>query len=166
MEAGQRIGGIARTEEYKGYRFDIGGHRFFTKVTEVANLWREVMGEDFITVLRLSRIYYRGKFYDYPLRIWNALGNLGLYETFRILISYARWKTCPYRPEDTFEQWVTNRFGRRLFNIFFRTYTEKVWGVHCLTLHAEWAAQRIKNLFGGMSVWSQGSRGIGVCSVN
>ena len=146
VEAGSRVGGIARTEEYKGYRFDIGGHRFFTKVKPVEELWHEIMGDEMIDVPRSSRIYYRGKFYDYPLSIGNALGNLGLYESARVAISFAKWKLFPSKEEDNFEQWVSNRFGGRLYWHFFRTYTEKVWGIPPTEIRADWAAQRIKDL--------------------
>lgn len=146
VEAGARVGGIARTEEYKGYRFDIGGHRFFTKVKPVEDLWHEIMGDEMIDVPRSSRIYYRGKFYDYPLSIGNALGNLGLYESVRVAVSFAKWKLLPSKQEDNFEQWVSNRFGGRLYWHFFRTYTEKVWGIPPTEIRADWAAQRIKDL--------------------
>ena len=146
VEASSLVGGIARTEQYKGYRFDIGGHRFFTKVTEVDALWKRLMGDDFIIVPRLSRIYYDSKYYDYPLKIGNTLGNLGAVESVRIGLSYIGARLRPTRTEDTFDQWVTNRFGRRLFDRFFRTYTEKVWGIPCSSIRADWAAQRIQNL--------------------
>ncbi len=146
VEAGTLVGGIARTESYKGYRFDIGGHRFFTKVGEVRDLWKRIMGDDFIRVPRLSRIYYDGKYYDYPLSITNTLRNLGPVESIRIGLSYVRWRVFPHRREDNLEQWVTNRFGQRLFNRFFKTYTEKVWGLPCSSIQADWAAQRIKDL--------------------
>ncbi len=146
LEKDSVVGGIARTVNYKGYLFDIGGHRFFTKVTLVEQMWREVLGQDLIRRSRLSRIYYRGKFFYYPLRAFNALWNLGLWETFLCVASYGKAKLFPRRPEDDFATWVTNRFGRRLFEIFFRTYTEKVWGIPCTEIQAEWAAQRIKGL--------------------
>lgn len=146
VETGSRVGGIARTEEYKGYRFDIGGHRFFTKVKPVEELWHEIMGNEMIDVPRSSRIYYRGKFYDYPLSIGNALGNLGLYESARVAVSFAKWKLVPSKEEENFEQWVSNRFGGRLYWHFFRTYTEKVWGIPPTEIRADWAAQRIKDL--------------------
>jgi protoporphyrinogen oxidase len=146
VERDDIVGGIARTVNYKGYRFDIGGHRFFTKVTAVENLWREVLGDDLITRSRLSRIYYNNKFFSYPLKPFNALAGLGLFETMRCVASYGRARLFPQKPEDDFATWVTNRFGRRLFAIFFETYTEKVWGIPCREIHAEWAAQRIKGL--------------------
>lgn len=154
FEASDLVGGISRTESHNGYRFDIGGHRFFTKVEEVEKMWHEVLGTDFITVPRLSRIYYRGKFFDYPLKIFNALKNIGAYETFRILISFTKWKVRPYRSERTFEEWVINRFGGRLYMHFFRSYTEKVWGIDPKLISADWAAQRIKNLSLPKAVWN------------
>ena len=154
FEAGEIVGGIARTESYKGYRFDIGGHRFFTKVTEVEDMWKEVMKDEFITVPRQSRIYYRGKYFDYPLRIFNALSNIGVYESARIMISYFKWRVKPHRVEDSFEEWVQNRFGGRLYMHFFRSYTQKVWGIHPQKIRADWAAQRIKNLSLVKAVWN------------
>lgn len=154
FDAGKIVGGISRTETHNGYRFDIGGHRFFTKVEEVEQMWHEVLGDDFITVPRLSRIFYRGKFFDYPLKIFNALKNIGIYETFRIIISYAKWKLRPYPVEKTFEQWVINRFGGRLYMHFFRSYTEKVWGIDPKLISADWAAQRIKNMSLVTAVWN------------
>ena len=146
LEKYSLVGGIARTEEYKGYRFDIGGHRFFTMVPEVEGLWHEWMQEDFVVRPRKSRILYRGKFFDYPLRVFNALSGLGIVESVRIVISYAIAQFFPYKEEESFEQWVVNRFGKRLYEIFFKTYTEKVWGIKCTDIRAEWAAQRIKGL--------------------
>ena len=140
------VGGLARTESYKGFSFDLGGHRFFTKSRDVQRVWQEVLGTDFIRRPRLSRIYYKRKFFYYPLKPLNALLGLGLIEAVRIVISYVWWHFFPHRYEETFEQWVTNRFGNRLFVNFFKTYTEKVWGIPCSELKAEWAAQRIKNL--------------------
>ena len=149
FEASDMVGGISRTESNNGYRFDIGGHRFFTKVKEVEEMWEEVMGDDFITVPRLSRIYYRDKFFDYPLKFINALVSIGPYEAVRIVLSYIKWQLRPYRDEQSFEQWVINRFGGRLYMHFFRSYTEKVWGISGKEIRADWAAQRIKN----MSLW-------------
>ena len=146
IEKGDKVGGIARTEAYKGFYFDMGGHRFFTKVEEVNKTWREILGDKFLHRPRLSRIYYNRKFFDYPLKPMNALAGLGLWQSILITLSYIRWQLRPYPQEETFEQWVTNRFGRRLFRIFFKAYTEKVWGISCSELKAEWAAQRIKDL--------------------
>jgi protoporphyrinogen oxidase len=146
LEADTIVGGISRTAQYKGYRFDIGGHRFFTKIEPVERLWHEILGPEFISVPRLSRIHYNGRFFDYPLKPANALRGLGAINSLRIVLSYLKWHYRPYPVEETFEQWVTNRFGRRLYEIFFRTYTEKVWGIPCTEIRAEWAAQRIQGL--------------------
>ena len=129
LEKQDKVGGLARTENYKGFSFDVGGHRFFTKVEEVKKMWREILGVDFLHRPRLSRIYYKKKFFYYPLKPFNALKGLGFTESALIILSYLRWQLFPYRREDTFEQWVTNRFGKRLFLTFFKTYTEKVWGI-------------------------------------
>jgi protoporphyrinogen oxidase len=154
LEASKLVGGIARTESYKGYRFDIGGHRFFTKVKPVEKLWREICGDDFVTRPRMSRIYYRGKYYNYPLKPLNALANLGPKETVHIVLSYLRWQIWPHSEEVNLEQWVTNRFGGRLFYHFFKTYTEKVWGIPCTEIRADWAAQRIKNNSLKKTIWN------------
>ncbi|MFB0546299.1 MAG: NAD(P)/FAD-dependent oxidoreductase [Anaerolineae bacterium] len=146
LEQADKVGGLARTETYKGYRFDIGGHRFYTKVEEVQRLWQEVLGEDFLKVPRLSRIYYQGRFFNYPLDFFNALSNLGIVESLLILLSYFKARLWPYREEETFQQWMINRFGQRLFKTFFQTYTEKVWGIPCHMIQADWAAQRIRGL--------------------
>src|SRR6266852_4960891 len=146
LEKQSLVGGLARTESYKGFLFDMGGHRFFTKVEEVQKMWHELLGGEFLRRPRLSRIYYNGKFFFYPLKPLNALLGLGFWQSVLIVFSYIRWQLFPYQREDTFEQWVTNRFGRRLFLTFFKTYTEKVWGISCSELKAEWAAQRIKDL--------------------
>ena len=140
------VGGIARTVEHKGYRFDIGGHRFFSKVPLINEWWTKILGDDFQPRSRLSRIHYNGKFFDYPLRPINALRGLGPVEAIRIIASYVRARTFPMPEEKSFEEWVCNRFGRRLFEIFFKTYTEKVWGRKCSEIGADWASQRIKNL--------------------
>jgi protoporphyrinogen oxidase len=154
LEAGPLVGGIARTESHNGYRFDIGGHRFFTKVPEVEAMWHEVMGDDFIKVPRLSRIYYRGRYFNYPLKLFNALGNLGPYEAMRIMLSYLKWQVRPNKKEESFEDWVINRFGGRLYLHFFRSYTHKVWGIPPNQIQADWAAQRIKNLSLMKAVWN------------
>ena len=146
FEKGDTVGGIARTESYKGYHFDVGGHRFFTKIEKVDELWREVLDEEFIKVRRMSRIYYNGRFYHYPLRAFNALSNLGILESVLIILSYLSSQVWPYPKEETFEHWVSNRFGKRLYETFFKTYTEKVWGIPCNQILADWAAQRIKGL--------------------
>ncbi|MFH0944591.1 MAG: FAD-dependent oxidoreductase, partial [Planctomycetota bacterium] len=140
------VGGIARTVNYKGYRFDIGGHRFFTKIDEVNKIWHEILEHEFITRPRLSRIYYRNKFFSYPLKPFEALAKIGLKDTFHVGFSYLFAQLFPSREETNFEQWVSNRFGRKLYSMFFKTYTEKVWGIPCKEIQAEWAAQRIRGL--------------------
>jgi protoporphyrinogen oxidase len=139
-------GGISRTEEYKGYRFDIGGHRFFSKSAEVEQLWDEILPEPMLERPRKSRILYQGKFYSYPIRPFEALANLGPFEAARCVASYARARLWPVKPVRSFQDWVTNAFGNRLFSIFFKTYTEKVWGMDCREISADWAAQRIRGL--------------------
>ncbi len=150
LEKENKVGGISRTETYKDYRFDIGGHRFFTKVEAVKQFWYEIMGDEFIKVPRLSRIYYSGKFFDYPLSLMNTLSNLGIRQSFFILLSYLKAKLKarlnPDQEPETFEDWVTDRFGARLYRIFFKTYTEKVWGIPCNKIRADWAAQRIQGM--------------------
>jgi len=146
LEKGHTVGGIARTEHFKGFHFDMGGHRFFTKAPRVQRMWQEVLGDDFLRRPRLSRIYYKGRYFDYPLKPFNVLGGLGYLESVKLGLSYLRWRVMPYPEESSFKEWVTNRFGRRLFRTFFKSYTEKVWGIPCTELKAEWAAQRIKDL--------------------
>ncbi|MCZ6728035.1 MAG: NAD(P)/FAD-dependent oxidoreductase [Acidobacteria bacterium] len=146
FESSPWVGGLSRTVSYKGYRFDIGGHRFFSKLPEIEALWSEMLGEDFLERPRMSRIHYNGKFFDYPLRPLNALRGLGVWESMRVTASYVASRISPYPEEENFAQWVSNRFGRRLFEIFFETYTEKVWGIPCSEISADWAAQRIKDL--------------------
>jgi len=146
LEADTQVGGLARTLNYKGYLFDIGGHRFFSKWDEVNQIWDQILGGKFMERPRLSRIYYTKRFFVYPLEVRNALTGLGPIESIRILASYVKSQLRPAPKEENFEEWVSNRFGRRLYEIFFKTYTEKVWGVPCTTIRAEWAAQRIKGL--------------------
>jgi len=146
LEKDQVVGGISRTVNYKNYLFDIGGHRFFTKSKAADAMWKEVLSTDLLHRKRLSRIYYNKKFFFYPLRPLNALNGLGIWNSSMILLSYLYAHMSPYKNEDTFEQWVSNRFGKRLYNTFFKTYTEKVWGIPCSEIRAEWAAQRIKGL--------------------
>lgn len=140
----QYVGGLARTVQYRGFRFDIGGHRFFSKNPEIEHLWEEICGEDFIRRDRISRILYRGILFNYPLKVSNVLRGLGLFESATCILNYLRYSVFPIRPERSFEDWVSNRFGRRLFEIFFCTYTEKVWGIPCSQLSTDWASQRIK----------------------
>ena len=150
LEQADKVGGISRTETYKGYRFDIGGHRFFTKVGEVQQIWKEILGDEFIQVPRLSRIYYQGKFFDYPLSIMSTLSNLGVVDSSLSILSYlkskAKGKLNPSPEAENLEDWVIERFGDRLYRTFFKSYTEKVWGIPCNQIQAEWAAQRIKGL--------------------
>ena len=146
LESTDQVGGIARTEIRDGYRFDLGGHRFFTKVKEVDDLWHEIMKEEFLKRPRQSRIYWRRKFLDYPLQGMDVIKKLGPWELFLCGMSYLWAAIKPKGREDTFEEWVSNRFGKRLFNHFFKAYTEKVWGVSTSEIRAEWAAQRIKGL--------------------
>jgi len=146
LEADRQVGGLSRTVNYQGYRFDIGGHRFFTKVPLINELWKEMLGEDFLLRPRLSRIHYDGHFFDYPLKATNALAGLGPIEALLVGMSFGKAKLFPHAEETNLEQWVANRFGHRLYEIFFKTYTEKVWGIPCNEISADWAAQRIKNL--------------------
>lgn len=146
FEKDQLVGGISRTANYKNYYFDIGGHRFFTKIKAVNEMWKEVLGDDFLPRKRLSRIYFNKKFFYYPLRPFNVLFKLGFWNSFLILVSYLYARMFSLKEERTLEQWVSNRFGKRLYTTFFKTYTEKVWGVPCSEIGAEWAAQRIKGL--------------------
>jgi protoporphyrinogen oxidase len=140
------VGGISRTAHYKDYRFDIGGHRFFSKSDEVTQWWKRRLPDDFIKVRRMSRIFYRGTFFDYPLKAFNALSGLGIFTSAACMLSYGWARLFPTTPEKSFADWVSNRFGKKLFNIFFKTYTEKVWGIPCDQISADWAAQRIKGL--------------------
>jgi protoporphyrinogen oxidase len=146
FEAEDQVGGLAKTEVRDGYRFDLGGHRFFTKSKEVEDLWHEVMREEFLERPRMSRIYWNRKFLDYPLQGTDVIKKLGPVELTRSLFSYLWAAVKPKGNEDNFEQWVSNRFGKRLYSHFFKSYTEKVWGVPADEIRAEWAAQRIKGL--------------------
>jgi protoporphyrinogen oxidase len=147
LEGTDQVGGISRTVERDGWRFDIGGHRFFTKVQEVEDLWHEILpDEDFLLRPRMSRIFYRGKYYDYPIKARNALQNLGPIEAARCMASYAWARVNRPKNQDKFAGWVTARFGKRLYGHFFKSYTEKVWGMPADELPSDWAAQRIKNL--------------------
>ena len=147
LEADNIVGGISRTVERDGWRFDIGGHRFFTKVPEVEALWHEILpDEDFLLRPRLSRIFYQGKYFDYPLKAMNALKNLGFVEAVLCVLSYAWARVRPPKDQTNYEGWLVARFGWRLYRTFFKTYTEKVWGVPVSSMPADWAAQRIKNL--------------------
>ena len=140
------VGGISRTESYKGYHFDIGGHRFFSKSKEVEDFWTEILTDDMMERPRSSRIYYNKQFFSYPLMAMEALRKLGLWQSGLCVLSYLKARLFPIRNAANFEDWVSNQFGKRLFNIFFKTYTEKVWGISCKEISADWAAQRIKGL--------------------
>ncbi len=138
--------------QYRGFRFDIGGHRFFSKAKEIEDLWQEILGDDLIDVPRSSRIFYNRRFFAYPLKPWDAITKMGIAETIRCVLSYGKAKMFPVPQPDNFEDWVSNQFGRRLFEIFFKTYTEKVWGMKCKEISADWAAQRIKGLSLGEAI--------------
>ena len=146
LEAEDQVGGLAKTVERDGYRFDLGGHRFFTKALEVDNLWHEVLGDEFLRRPRMSRIYWNNRYLDYPLRGPDVIRKLGPVELTRCMASYLVAAARPKGAEESLEEWVTNRFGRRLFELFFKSYNEKVWGVPASEIRAEWAAQRIKGL--------------------
>jgi protoporphyrinogen oxidase len=160
------VGGISRTVRYKtavgGFHFDIGGHRFFSKSREVVDLWNEILPDDFIDRPRLSRIYYNRKYYAYPLKAFEALRNLGVFTSALCMASYAWAKATPITPARNFHQWVRNQFGEKLFSIFFKTYTEKVWGMACDEISADWAAQRIKGLSLGAAVIDGLKRSLGL----
>ncbi len=140
------VGGISRTVQYNGFSFDIGGHRFFSKSQEVEDFWTEILPNDMLERPRSSRIYYRREYFAYPLKAMQALWQLGIFESIRCMLSYAKARMFPVRNPSNFQDWVSNQFGSRLFNIFFKTYTEKVWGMDCREISADWAAQRIKGL--------------------
>lgn len=144
LERDQVVGGLAKTTEYKGCRYDIGPHHFITTEKKVEAWWKELMGDDFYPHKRFTRIYYNRHFFYYPLRPLNALLGLNVFESLRCVISYLRVQLFPYKPAKSFQEYVTNKFGYRLFSIFFKTYTEKVWGIKCTQISTEWAAQRIK----------------------
>ncbi len=150
------VGGISRTVEHEGYRFDIGGHRFFSKSQAVVDLWTELLPAGFIQRPRMSRIYYEGKVYSYPLRAFEALRNLGVLRSAACMASYLKARLVPIREVRSFEDWTSNQFGKNLYAIFFKTYTEKVWGMPCNEMSADWAAQRIK----GLSLWGAVTDGL------
>ncbi len=157
LEASDAVGGLARTEVRGGYRFDLGGHRFFTKSPEVESLWLELLGSELLLRPRLSRIHWNGRFIDYPLRAGDVVRKVGPLELVRCASSYAAARLRRRPPAETFEEWVVQRFGRRLFELFFRSYTEKVWGVPTSQIRAEWAAQRIR----GLSLWEAARTALG-----
>lgn len=144
------VGGISRTVNYKGFLFDIGGHRFFSKSAEINKLWQDLLPDDFLDRPRLSRIYYKGTFFSYPLDALEAVRKLGVIESTLCLLSFLKAKLAPVKAPKSFHEWVSNAFGERLFNIFFKTYTEKVWGMSCDEISADWASQRIR----GLNLWA------------
>jgi protoporphyrinogen oxidase len=152
FEADGSVGGIAKTIEFNGYRFDLGGHRFFTKLQPIQQLWEEMLGEEFLTRPRLSRIYYDGKYFAYPITAKDVVARLGVWESMRCTLSYLWSSRHRNDHAETFEEWVTTRFGRRLYEAFFRSYTEKVWGIPGTEIRALWAAQRIRNFSLGRAI--------------
>jgi len=158
----RHVGGISRTVEHDGFRFDIGGHRFFSKSQEVVDLWNEILPDGFIQRPRMSRIYYEKQFYNYPLCAFDALRKLGVVRSTLCMASFARARLFPRKSVRHLEDWVVNQFGARLFSIFFKTYTEKVWGMPCDEISADWAAQRIKGLSLGAAVLDGVKRSLGL----
>ncbi|MBY0281938.1 MAG: NAD(P)/FAD-dependent oxidoreductase [Alphaproteobacteria bacterium] len=148
------LGGISKTFKYKDFLFDIGGHRFFSKSKEINDLWDELLPDDIIECPRFTRIYYKNKFYAYPIKPLDAFFKLGPIESLLCVLSYLKAKISPTKNPKTFEDWITNNFGHRLFSIFFKTYTEKVWGMSCKEISADWAAQRIKGLSLGTAIFN------------
>jgi len=146
LEKENEIGGLSKTTSFKNFLFDFGPHRFFTKSKEVENFWKESLGKNFIFVKRLTRIYYRNKFFYYPIKIFNVIRNLGITESILIVLSLLKSKLFPCKSEDTVEEWVSNRFGKKLYEMFFKTYNEKLWGIPCDKMTSEFTAQRIKGL--------------------
>src|SRR5437016_12728515 len=146
------VGGISRTSTYKGFHFDIGGHRFFSKSKAVEDLWTEILPNDMLQRPRSSKIYYDGKFFTYPLKPFEALIKLGIVRSTICVLSWLKARLFPVRHPRNFEDWVSNQFGKRLFNTFFKSYTEKVWGMSCREISADWAAQRIKGLSLGSAI--------------
>ena len=146
------VGGISRTATYKGFHFDIGGHRFFSKSKEVNDFWQEILPNDMLDRPRSSRIFYGGKFFSYPLKAFEALTKLGVIKSTLCVLSWMKARVFPVKNPTNFEDWVSNQFGKRLFNTFFKSYTEKVWGMPCKEISADWAAQRIKGLSLGSAI--------------
>jgi protoporphyrinogen oxidase len=146
------VGGISRTVTYKGFHFDIGGHRFFSKSKAVEDMWTEILPDDMLVRPRSSRIFYDGKFFSYPLKPFEALLKLGIFKSVLCMLSWMKARLFPVQNPRNFEEWVSNQFGKRLFNTFFKSYTEKVWGMNCKEISADWAAQRIKGLSLGSAI--------------
>lgn len=166
LEQSDDVGGISRTVEYQGNRMDIGGHRFFSKSDRVMNWWLDILPietpdhhpdqQDRVMLVRqrLSRIFYGRKFYDYPVRLnGNTIRNLGPLRIVRIGFSYLRARLRPVKPEKSLEDFFINRFGKELYQTFFKDYTEKVWGVPCDRITPEWGAQRVKGLSVSKALW-------------
>lgn len=156
FEAAPSVGGLARTLDLWGQKIDIGPHRFFSNDTRVNKLWLEVVQKDYKMVDRLTRIYYKKKFFFYPIKPFDALKKLGFGTATACVTSYMREKVAPTKLDGSFEAWVSSRFGKRLYRIFFKTYTEKLWGISCTELDADFAAQRIKKL----SLWEAIKNGL------
>ncbi len=146
LERDSVVGGLAKTVDYKGHLFDLGGHRFYTKIALIERIWRDVLGTDFLARPRLSRIYYRSRFFNYPLDPADVIRGLGPLEILMCGLSFLRSHVFPQKPETNLAAWVSNRFGRRLFEMFFESYTEKVWGIPCTEISSDWAAERIRGL--------------------
>src|SRR3954468_17128857 len=146
------VGGISKTATYKGFHFDIGGHRFFSKSKAVEDFWTEILPNDMLVRPRSSRIFYGGKFFSYPLKAFEALIKLGVIRSTLCVLSWLKARLFPVRDPKNFQDWVSNQFGKRLFNTFFKSYTEKVWGMSCRDISADWAAQRIKGLSLGSAI--------------
>ncbi|MFN3360709.1 MAG: GtrA family protein [Pseudanabaenaceae cyanobacterium] len=152
LERENAVGGLAKSITYRGFILDYGPHRFFTKITPVLDLWQEVLGADQVTVNRLTRIYYQKKYFSYPLKAWEVLKTIGFWQSLEIVISYLQARLFPNKNPRNFAEWVTSKFGKKLFQIFFEGYTEKLWGIKCTEISAEWAAQRIKGLSLGKAI--------------
>lgn len=146
FESSSDIGGMSKSFDLWGQRVDLGPHRFFSKEPIVNTFFNEIIKEEYTIVNRLTRIYYKNKYFDYPLRLFNVLQNLRIDTIANVLLDYSKQKLFPIKNPNTFEKWVTNRFGKKLYTIFFKHYTEKLWGIPCSKIDADWAAQRIKNL--------------------
>lgn len=162
VEREDRVGGLAKSIRYQGFILDYGPHRFFTKIPAVLELWNRVLGSEQVTVRRLTRIYYREQYFQYPIQAWEVLRKVGWWESLRIVLSYLWAQLIPRPAPQNFADWVKGKFGSRLFQMFFKGYTEKLWGIPCTEISADWAAQRIKGLSLGQAIrkalgWNRGS---------
>ncbi|WP_421763415.1 FAD-dependent oxidoreductase [Ekhidna sp.] len=146
LEASEYVGGMSRSFEIWGQKVDLGPHRFFSKDRAINKFFVEVLDGEYTSVKRLTRIYYKNRFFQYPLKFTNVLFNLNPFTIIRILWDYSIQRINPIKNPTTFESWVTNRFGKKLYEIFFKSYSEKLWGIPCSRIDADWAAQRIKTL--------------------